>query len=685
MSTKRAHVSPSGAEENAAASHPVADDPKSKKVRYSTEPDTDEELEKAKEAPERGTLDAHIMSSKRKQSLDIIYVLKTAAKYSQDSPPMGVGIAVSKVQELKAKMVQAGRSEDFEAAKELKKQWEIYYAASEEQIKLYHLSDWLLKHSISKIEGHVAKMSYDKAAKWKERRDIAQSYLELVSPEDIDHILQKDTEVDSRASRFDADTSFEDDRSESFSPTTEDAVSTLPESNSTNETVDLLDDDDENPEDIDLTNDDEDDDCNNADKTKLSKQSRERGKRKYVTTGKVGRGKKPHKKPPKDGFAKFMRKTSHNVKRNKKPTETIVPADEGYRLSHGYLYCDHCKEQLCWDYRGKHAVMDKHKKNRDSALTVQRDLDDNAPKVQQRILEEQLVGSTYARQKIESQLLWLQVACKANWSLKSIEDNKDILNSVSSHPIPGRDELSQRYPDLKQMHVDKIKSLIAECFPQYGIIMDGTPLFAEAEALIIRLVHRKTFKIHQVLIHMELYDGSLDGEMIAQHVKDAITKSVALSLRNLRVTSIDRAGTNKKALNVLEQKDHVKSLGAYCVPHGLSGCGKKRDLTAAENVLKAHTGMVKYKLCKARTFFRLRFKERAMKRGGVRWGVEHELCAQIDRIGLKRLVDEWVTSCAHNKWSEQSAKKYIEAVEDPADFAIASVEIAALVDVGHPL
>lgn len=118
-----------------------------------------------------------------------------------------------------------------------------------------------------------------------------------------------------------------------------------------------------------------------------------------------------------------MRKTSHNVKRNK-TTQSIVPADEMYTISHGFLYCVCCKEELCLSFRGKHAVSEKHKRNRDSSGAVQKDLDDTAPKIQQRILEEQLVGSTYAKQKIALQLLWLQVACKANWSLKSIGDNR---------------------------------------------------------------------------------------------------------------------------------------------------------------------------------------------------------------------------------------------------------------------
>lgn len=140
---------------------------------------------------------------------------------------------------------------------------------------------------------------------------------------------------------------------------------------------------------------------------------------------------------------------------------------------------------------------------------------------------------------------------------------------MSIHLVPRRDKLEQRYPDLKNMHLDKIKVLVGECFPQYGIIMlDGTPVFAEAEALMIRLVNLKTFKIHQVVIHLQLYDGSLKGEMIAQHVKDAITKTVALCLKNLRVASIDQAGTNKKALVTLEQNDMINTFAAYCIPHG---------------------------------------------------------------------------------------------------------------------
>ena len=262
---------------------------------------------------------------------------------------------------------------------------------------------------------------------------------------------------------------------------------------------------------------------------------------------------------------------------------------------------------------------------------------------------------------------------------------QDILRSVSRVHVPGRDELAQRVTDLKGEHMEKIKKVVTACFPQFGIIMDGTPLFAEAECLVIRLVHKKTFKIYQLLIHLQLYNTSLDGADIAQHVKDAVAQDLGLQLKNLRAVSIDRAKTNVKALKDLEKEDRVKAFQAFCVPHGLSNCGKESSLTVGEEVIKAVTGMVKYSLCKARTLFLLTFKEPAKKRSGVRWGVEHELVSQLDRLGVQRLVNEYASVCSKNKWSENSANKLINSVDDPIDLAVAMVELAAVADVGQPL
>jgi hypothetical protein len=108
--------------------------------------------------------------------------------------------------------------------------------------------------------------------------------------------------------------------------------------------------------------------------------------------------------------------------------------------------------------------------------------------------------------------------------------------------------LVQQFPDLQKKHEDKIKILIA----------DGTPVYAKAEALLIKLVHKKTWKIITMLVHLEVYQNSLDGEDIAKHVKTAVAKTNGLELQNLRTTSIDRAGTNKKAMKCLHAERGVR-------------------------------------------------------------------------------------------------------------------------------
>ena len=67
------------------------------------------------------------------------------------------------------------------------------------------------------------------------------------------------------------------------------------------------------------------------------------------------------------------------------------------------------------------------------------------------------------------------------------------------------------------------------------------------------------------------------------------------------------------------------------------------------------------------------------------WGVYPEMCEQINHIGLADIRDKYTIICAKNNWSEKSPKKFVGAMKDIHDFCIASVEIASLVDIGHPL
>jgi len=156
-------------------------------------------------------------------------------------------------------------------------------------------------------------------------------------------------------------------------------------------------------------------------------------------------------------------------------------------MSEGYLYCNCCKLTIGWDNRSKHVVVKKHKMAKQNMLDVTDDLNKSRPLAQQRIQREGLVGSTCGKDKLDSIAIWLRVACRGNWSTKSVEDNKvcflymnilyrcfafSILTSVylfsiyvkpllgvmSNIPIPGRCEMNDSVPILRSLHLKKTPS-----------------------------------------------------------------------------------------------------------------------------------------------------------------------------------------------------------------------------------
>ena len=257
---------------------------------------------------------------------------------------------------------------------------------------------------------------------------------------------------------------------------------------------------------------------------------------------------------------------------------------------------------------------------------------------------------------------------------------------MSNVPIPGRREMSDAVPVVRELHLSKIRELITDCYPEFAVVMDGTPIFAEAECVVLRFIHKRTYRILEFVVHLGLYTEALDGNTIAQHVAGILTGSrLYLDLSHWKATSIDRAATNKRAMTILGETQGISPFRAYCISHGTAGCGKHAKMNLGAIAVKHLSAMVKHSLCKARNQFSKIFGERARKTSGVRWGVYHEVCEQINRIGLVRLRNEYAIICFENKWSEKSAEQFLNVTADVYDMCIASVEIAAVVDVGHPL
>ena len=243
--------------------------------------------------------------------------------------------------------------------------------------------------------------------------------------------------------------------------------------------------------------------------------------------------------------------------------------------------------------------------------------------------------------------------------------------------------MSQRIPDVHKYHLGQISGTYSACFPQFGIIFDGSPFFAEAECVVARMV-TKDWEIIEILVHLGLYENSLDSDDIVSHVKTSIEKRLGADPKYWRTTMMDRASANKSAMEKVKTELNASPLPVPCLSHGLSGNAKKFKYEGGKTTLKGLTKMAKHKLCKARTRFRQVFLVSPIITRGVRWGVEYEHCDQTNKFGLRRILNEYVSVCANNKWSEESAKGLLTYLSNKQQLAKAMVEIAAVVDVGGP-
>lgn len=111
------------------------------------DPDTDDDIEQAKIPPTFDTIHAFIQTQRRTNALGIVFVLTNGKKYSTLDPPDVVPL-ISRVNELKDRMVAACVEENFAATAEFKSEWEVLWEQAQEQIKLYHLSQHQLVKQI---------------------------------------------------------------------------------------------------------------------------------------------------------------------------------------------------------------------------------------------------------------------------------------------------------------------------------------------------------------------------------------------------------------------------------------------------------------------------------------------------------------------------------------------------------
>ena len=78
-----------------------------------------------------------------------------------------------------------------------------------------------------------------------------------------------------------------------------------------------------------------------------------------------------------------------------------------------------------------------------------------------------------------------------------------------------------------------LKQYIKEgCFKEFSIKFDGTPSFAEAECIILRIVSKK-IDIHEfVVVALHLYAEKQKSQDLVVYIIDTITRKLGLELKN---------------------------------------------------------------------------------------------------------------------------------------------------------
>ena len=153
--------------------------------------------------------------------------------------------------------------------------------------------------------------------------------------------------------------------------------------------------------------------------------------------------------------------------------------------------------------------------------------------------------------------------------------------------------------------VTEIKNVLQNSFKEYGALWDGTPSFAEAEAIVLRGVTHN-LDIYELLISVKLFSKKLKGLNLANNLVQTFVGRFNLDLKDWLNSGQDRASTNKLAIKSIKESNEgfLKDANPTrddCIPHTLNNCGKQLvnrcNAPYAHDFRKKFQSVVQYGKC----------------------------------------------------------------------------------------
>jgi hypothetical protein len=149
---------------------------------------------------------------------------------------------------------------------------------------------------------------------------------------------------------------------------------------------------------------------------------------------------------------------------------------------------------------------------------------------------------------LPSAMLGYCMFCKANIPIAAADTMEEDLAEMAGdgRTLGGQRGLSDLVQPLHAEHIANIQQIASACYPEYSLIVDGSPLFAEAVAVKLRLVHKSSFRIVELLVKCKLYTAGLNGENTAGKILEVLEEDIKLPIDKWVAFMMDRASTNVK-------------------------------------------------------------------------------------------------------------------------------------------
>jgi hypothetical protein len=365
---------------------------------------------------------------------------------------------------------------------------------------------------------------------------------------------------------------------------------------------------------------------------------------------------------------------------------------KGHRLElkEGLIFCFLCNTGKCMAKSAvtQHLAGKKHQDNwanmkkRSGTSTVQQEsLDDTT-----RLCEERRSKHGHLTAKMKAyRVTALRGAYQSNISLCQLGRLDKAFIGAFRQPdvsLGHADDLAKEYGGLlREQEMNKLRDRLKKCYPQFATISDGTPTFAKAEAMMIRLVTHD-LQIVQILVNLKLFKHGLTGENIANSMLHTIRKVLQLPPHDWRFAMMDRAASNIKAIKDIKRTTEYTPAFVPCCSHTLCKPGESFASRRIDAIRKTWNTAIMFKGRASDTFKKV-FNVSVRRAGGVRWWVQYEQMEQLDDVGLGNVMTQVVPECIRHKWSPESMKS-LQKLASPERLPLATVELSAVVEAGLP-